>query len=112
MKLTLSEKILTAVCKNEKLYIKNTGVEILVISFGDNTKIYNKSDKMTNCFKIEFLTIPTKKALALCKNIEFALNRSTGKIEGEALIPMSDVSLTPYEGKAAKILYEKTKKRK
>ena len=110
------DKVIAAICKGETLYIKNTGIGVSVEYFGtdlrEDTWRSRKQKRQDNLCQVEFIAMPNKKALNLCKKYHIKRNSHSKIMELEAEIDISNLSLTPFEGKGAKLLYEKTKKGK
>lgn len=114
------DKIIEAIYKNEPLYIKSTGVKVFVDYFGTDSRNtldrYNSSrkkqlDEYSRCH-IVFESAPNMKALKSCLTFHIKRNSHSKTIEVNAEIGISNLSLTPYETKAAKVLYEKQKTKK
>lgn len=99
------DKLIEAMVNNKDLYIVNTGVKISVEYFGSSDNRDYRGRIITAPVKIEFLTSPTSKALKLCKNFQIRKNGMTKKMELAAEIDLNNLSLTPYEGKIAKLVY-------
>lgn len=114
----IKDKIIEAICKGETLYIKDTGIAVIVDYFGtdirENNWSYknNKRKKEHEPCKVDFIGIPNKKALSLCEKYHIKRNSHSKTMELEGVIKIDKLSLTPFEGKAAKVLYEKVKKSK
>lgn len=120
------DRIIEAIFRNEPLYIRDTGVAVAVEYFGSDTRLgssntpWTKSKKVSkkvdefSLVKIEFQSVPTIKALKLCNRFHIKRNSHSKTMELEAEIDIKNLSITPYETNAAKVLYEqaKTKKRK
>lgn len=111
------DRIVEAMFKNEALYIRNTGVQVHVDYFGTDTRSntgWNRTktlDEYSKCV-IEFATPPTLKALKLCRTFHIKRNSHSKTMELNGEIDIKNLSLTPYETKAAKVLYEKQKTKK
>lgn len=115
------DRIIEAMFKNEPLYIRDTGVAVAVEYFGTDTRLGGNSNtqwtKKKNIdefslVKIEFQSAPTLKALKMCNRFHIKRNSHSKTMELDAEIDIKNLSITPYETNAAKVLYEQTKKRK
>lgn len=109
------DKIINAICKGQKVYIKDTGIEVSVEYFGTDSResFFDRNQKKSiekQICHIEFITVPSKKALDLCCKYHIKKNSVSKNMELDGHIELSKLSLTPFEGKAAKILYAKEKK--
>ena len=108
------DKLIAAICKGDHLYIKDTGVKVSVEYFGtdisDNSFRGGKSKRTDDPCNIEFLSTPTHKALQKVLKYHIKRNSHSKTMELDGVIHLKELSLTPYESKGAKILYEKTKK--
>jgi hypothetical protein len=104
-------KLLQAICKGDILFIKDTGVKVKVEYFGSDLSDYRtrNRDKREFC-NIELLDSVTTKAIKLFHKYDIKRNNTTGKMELDAVIDIKNLSLTPYESKAGKLLYEKRNK--
>ena len=115
----MRDKIIEAMYKNKPLYIRGTGVKVFIDYFGSDTRTntgWNRTknlDEYSKCM-IEFATPPNMKALKLCRAFHIKRNSHSKTMELNGEIDIKNLSLTPYETRAAKVLYEqeKTKKRK
>lgn len=108
-------KIIEAICRGDILYIKNTGIAVTVTYFGTDVGTdwtTRKIKKVENLCEIEFINTPTRKALDLCEKFHIKRNTVSKKIELDGYIKIINLSISPFEGKAAKVLYEKNKKAK
>ncbi len=107
----LRDKIIEAMFHNKDLYIKNTGVKVSVDYFGSDLNDDNwgrgrsKKSPFTHV-KIEFMSPPTIKALKLCRKYHIKKNSHSKTMELDAEIEIDQLSLVPYEGKAANLVYE------
>ena len=112
------QKVLEQILKVEPVYVKDTGIKVLV------TDIDFHEGQTNITGRIKFLDIPTKKVLLKCHqvNIDVRENtpiRSLGSppspqpptydVAVNAIIFIDRLSVTPYETKAAKILYKNQK---
>lgn len=107
------DKLIEAMFKNIPLYIINTGVQIEVDYFGselEHSTFRNNNPNKFHICKIEFITTPTIKSLKLCKQYHIKKNSSSNKMEFDAEISLDNLSLFPFEGKAAELIYKKDKK--
>ncbi len=109
------DKIIAAICKGEHLYIKDTGIKVSVDYFGtdlvDGLWRAPKNKKVDEPCNIEFLDAPTHKALQKLIKYHIRKNSHSKTMEVEGTIGIKELSLTPFESKGAKILYEKSKKK-
>ena len=114
----MRDKIIEAMYKNEPLYIKGTGVKVSVDYFGTDsadrlgfTSRRKNLDEYSKCH-IQFESAPNMKALKMCNVFHIKKNSHSKTMELDAHINISNLSLTPYETKAAKVLYEQAKAKK
>lgn len=107
------------VIKGEPVYIKDTGISVLVTDM--NVHRGNKSMQV----QIRFEEVPTRKAIAKCHHFHVRVhknNRSPSVLGGpvnqtvsppdvniDANIEFKHLSDIPYESKAAKTLYKRQK---
>jgi hypothetical protein len=112
------DKIIEAMYKNEPLYIRDTGVKVSVDYFGTDTRDSlgfsgrkKDFDEYSKCH-IQFDSPPNMKALKMCKTFHIKKNSHSNTMELDAHIDISKLSLTPYETKAARVLYEQAKAKK
>ena len=111
------DRIIEAMFRNEPLYIRDTGVAVTVEYFGTGTRLGSSNTPWTkrkkvdefSLAKIEFQSAPTIKALKLCNRFHIKRNSHSKTMELEAEIDIKNLSITPYETNAAKVLYEQTK---
>jgi hypothetical protein len=101
-------KIIEAICKGKTLFIKDTGIAVAVTYFGSDADEFRvgRNDKNRYCH-IEFISPPTMSSLTKFKNYHIKKNSHSGKMELDGTIDISNLSLTPYESKAGKLLYGK-----
>lgn len=111
------DKIIQAICKGEFLYIKDTGIKVSVDYYGSDIDgglfgVRNSNHRRADypCHII-FSQAPTKKALTLCNKFHIKRNSVSNSMEIDGVISLENLSLTPYETKGAKLLYEKKQKR-
>lgn len=108
------DKLIEAIFNNKPIYIKNTGVRVNIEYYGsDNESPFlgrSSSRKNENIVKINFETTPNNKALKLCKNFNILRNGHHNRSEAQGNISLVNLSLVPFEGAAAKLIYEKEKK--
>lgn len=112
--------VLDNVLRAEPVYVKGTGIRVLVTDID-----YNRGQKTVHG-RIKFLDTPTKKTLLKCEQCSIdvrEVNRPAGPLGSVPAIPytptyetiinsvidLDNLSVTPYETKAAKILYKKQK---
>lgn len=108
------DRIIEAMYRNEPLFIRDTGVAVAVDYFGTDTRLSGGRDSWTKAkavdefslVKIEFQSPPTLKALKKCDRFHIKRNSHSKTMELDAEIDIKNLSLTPYESKAAKVLYE------
>jgi hypothetical protein len=101
-------KIIEAICKGKNLFIKNTGIVVLVDYYGTDLLEFRRRgpDRRQFC-NIEFLTTPTTKALKLLEKFHIKKNSHSKTMELDGVINLDLLSLSPYESKAGKLLYDK-----
>lgn len=107
------DSIIKAMCEGKPLYIKNTGVKISVDYFGsdlgEDRWSTRKKKHISRPVKVEFETAPSLKALKMCRKYHIKKNSHSKTMELDAEIELDNLSLSPYENRAAKLLYEKKK---
>lgn len=114
-------KLLDSVLKAEAVYVKGTGIRVLVTDID-----YNKGQRSVHG-RVKFLDVPTKKAVQMCEQVNIDVrensrpvntlgggNQPTAQIPNfditvNSIIDLDNLSTTPFETKAAKILYKKQK---
>ena len=108
-------RVMENILKAEPVYIKESGIKVVVTDID-----HHKGAKAIFC-KIDFIDVPSKKVLLKCENFSIdvrdvslpvSLNSPAPakqyKISSNAVINMDHLSTTPYETKAARILYKKS----
>lgn len=105
--------ILDKVLKAEPVYIKGTGIRVLITDID-----FHKGQKSVSG-RVKFLDTPTKKALMKCEQCNIDVREDgrplgapspvppTYNVAVNSVIDLDNLSVTPYETKAAKILYKK-----
>lgn len=107
MKPKEKDRIIEAICKGTSLYVKGTGIEVSVVYFGTDSHTFNsEKSKVTKC-SIEFIGIPTASTLKLFVSYHIKKNSHSNLMELEGTIDIANLSLTPFETKAGKLLYDK-----
>jgi hypothetical protein len=108
------DKLIAAICNGDHLYIRDTGIRVSVDYFGtdiaDNSWRGSKSKRSDDPCNIEFVDKPTHKALQKLIKYHIKRNSHSKTMELDGTIHLRELSLTPYESKGAKILYEKKQK--
>jgi hypothetical protein len=104
-------KVIAGICNGGVLFIKDTGIKVLVSYFGTDNNEFRKSDRDGKQYcNIELVGTPTSKVLKLFRQYHIKRNSSSGVMELEGVIDLTHLSITPYESKAGKLLYEKKNK--
>lgn len=113
-------RVLDKVLKAEYVYVKNTGIRVLV------TDIDFHKGQRTITGHVKFIDTPNKKTLLMCEqcNIDVRENNKAPSVLGaptpsanpstfdtlvNAVMDLDNLSIFPYETRAAKILYKKEK---
>lgn len=106
-------RIMELVLKGELVYIKDTGIKVLVTDFN-----YHRGSKKNFIVQIRFEDVPNKKSIEQCDSFHVRCNRGLSTLGGvnhvssaniDAHIAFNQLSDIPYESKAAKTLYKKQK---
>ena len=105
----LRDKIIARIFMGNYLFIKNTGVRVSVENFGDDIGEYAVNRNGRDYCKITFETTPTTKALKLVNNYNIYKNTQSNTVSTNASIDLHNLSLSPFETEAAKLLYDKSK---
>jgi hypothetical protein len=111
-------KIVEAICKDTPLFVKGTGVRVKVDYFGTDLDEFrvslgrkqSKAKDVRLFCNVEFVGSPTPKALKLFQRYHIKRNSVSDKMELDGVIDIENLSTTPYDSKAAKVLYEKKNK--
>lgn len=102
-------KLIEHICKGKPLFIKDTGVKVEVDYFGTDMNEFRSRNSREDYCQVDMITPPTTKALKLFEKFHIKRNSHTKEMEIEGTIKLRNLSLSPYETKAAKVLYEKKK---
>ena len=106
-------QILDKVLKAEPVYVKGTGIRVMITDID-----FHKGQRSVHG-RVKFLGTPTKKALMKCEQCNIDIREDgrplgapaptppTYNISVQSVIDLDNLSVTPYETKAAKILYKK-----
>lgn len=108
-------KIVDAICRDETLFIKNTGVSVKILEYcSPDRSDYSgrRLRKVLELCNVQFLKPANKKSLSLCNKFTICRDSNSNKLEVTADVEIKNLSLYPYESKGAKVLYDKTKKNK
>lgn len=113
MNYRVKNKIIDAICKGKNLFIKDTGIEVMVEYLGTDLqelRVRGRSvgSKDFHC-SVLFVTPPTVGVLKLFKKYDIIRNSHSQTVEAKGNISIEHLSLIPYEGKAGKLLYGKKK---
>jgi len=129
-------KILASIISAEPLYVTGTGTKVLVTHIDynksgfDEDRLGGSSKGSEVLARIKFLDIPDKKTIMKCEQFSVDIRESpqvahntvsnTGapgavitqpggyRVDVNSIINIDNLSTTPYETKAAKILYKKS----
>lgn len=105
-----NNKILQALFLGEPVYIKNTGVQVELDYMGKDIHRFRETQNERNVFevvKVNFITVPNIKALKLLEYFDVLKNSVSNQVTGSGLVKLNNLSLQPYEGETAKILFKK-----
>lgn len=100
-------KLIEQICLGNTLFIKDTGVRVFVDYFGSDFDGL-RSSRFDLC-KVIFHDKPTHKALKQMRRFHIRRNSHSKAVDVDGEITIDKLSLTPYESKGAKVLYEKKK---
>lgn len=109
------KRIIENASKGIPVYIKNTGIRVLITKLEKNNYGYRKARNLSNLYcSIQFVDSPTYKALRMCQHYNLHCNSGYFKsnqppnpiqIQIEATIKVLNLCSGPYETKASKILF-------
>lgn len=102
-------KLIEQICRGKPVFIKDTGVAVEVDYFGTDLYEFRNRDSKELFCNVNIIGIPTTKALHLFEKFHIKKNSHTNNMELDGTIKLSNLSLSPYETKAGKVLYEKKK---
>jgi len=110
MNYRVKNKLIEAICNSKTLYVKDTGVKVNVIYYGTDLHEVGRDykTKLEYC-NIEFVDIPTTKCLKQLVKFHVRDGDNPGTMYSSATILLENLSLTPFETKAAKLLYKPRK---
>lgn len=102
-------KIIEQICKGKSLFIKDTGITVEVEYFGSDMREFNRNEKEELFCQVTLTGIPTNKALSFFEKFNIKRNSVSNEMELDGVIKLTNLSITPFETKAAKVLYGKNK---
>jgi len=103
-------KLILAICSGTNLYIRDTGVAVQVEYYGTDLNarfLDRKSTAKGLLCNVTVVGTPTTKSLKVFEAFHIKKNSHTKIVETDGLISLEHLSLSPYESKAGKILYDK-----
>lgn len=110
MNYKLKNKIIESIIKCQPLYIKDTGVKVKVTYYGSDLREFGtRSRNALQYCNIDFLTSPTTKALKMLVSVHVREANKSDTMDCIGTILLDNLSLTPYDTKAAKLLFKKSK---
>lgn len=112
------EKILNAMCSDDTLYVRDTGVAVKIEEYTSDQEIVeiplirkNSKKKRSEMCTVVFQGTPNKKCIDLSIDFSIYRNGTTQKLEFKADIELKNLSVYPFESRGAKLLYDRKKKR-
>ena len=117
--------IMDNILKAEPLYIMGTGTKVMVTNIeyyqGQDDGRLSKHNKEDVLASIKFIDPPDKKTIMKCEQFTVNVREQNGpsvvngpppitthRVDINSVIKIENLSTTPYETKAAKILYKKS----
>lgn len=111
-------RVMEHVLKGERVYVKNTGVAVLVTDFN-----HHRHQKKNFIVQIRFEDVPNKKSIELCDSFHVRVHKNGPRntlggagcpvvtdVTVDAQIALNLLSDLPYNTKAGKTLYKKVNK--